>query len=96
MKSIKFSKNTLDLWKINELSLNLDQRKEKLKTEEAENLELQNRMRVLYEYEPLTLEQFRNEDGSYSKLLKESETDLLLEEGLLILRDYIDLLDTNK
>lgn len=92
----KQANKTLDLWKINELSLNLDQRKEKLKTEEAENLELQNRMRVLYEYEPLTLEQFRNEDGSYSKLLKESETDLLLEEGLLILRDYIDLLDTNK
>ena len=92
----KQANKTLDLWKINELSLNLDQRKEKLKTEEAENLELQNRMRVLYEYEPLTLEQFRNEDGSYSKLLKESETDLLLEEGLLIIRDYIDLLDTNK
>ena len=82
---------TLDLWKINELSLNLDTRKAKLKEEEAENLELQNRMRVLYDYEPLTLEEFRNEDGSYTKLLKETETDLLLEEGLLILRDIVDL-----
>lgn len=82
---------TLDLWKINELSLNLETRKAKLKEEEAENLELQNRMRVLYDYEPLTLEEFRNEDGSYTKLLKETETDLLLEEGLLILRDIVDL-----
>ncbi len=82
---------TLELWKINELSLNLETRKEKLKAEEAENLELQNRMRVLYDYEPLTLEEFRNEDGSYTKLLKETETDLLLEEGLLILRDMVDL-----
>lgn len=89
----KQADKTLELWKINELSLNLDTRKEKLKTEEAENLELQNRMRVLYDFEPLTIEEFRNEDGSYTKLLKESETDLLLEEGLLILRDYIDLLD---
>ncbi|UNM97103.1 carboxy terminal-processing peptidase [Ignatzschineria rhizosphaerae] len=82
---------TLDLWKINELSLNLQARKEKLKAEEAENLELQNRMRVLYDYEPLTLEEFRNEDGTYTKLLKDTETDLILEEGLLILRDVVDL-----
>ena len=82
---------TLELWKINELSLNLQTRKEKLKEEEAENLKLQNRMRVLYDYDPLTLEEFRNEDGSYTKLLKETETDLLLEEGLLILRDMVDL-----
>lgn len=92
----KQANKTLELWKINEMSLNLDKRKEKLKREEEENLQLQNRMRVLYGYEPLTLEQFRNEDGSYTKLLKETETDLLLEEGLLILRDYIDLLDDEK
>lgn len=90
------SDKTLELWKVNELSLNLDTRKEKLKAEEAENLELQNRMRVLYGYEPLTLEQFRNEDGTYTKLLKDTQTDLLLEEGLLILRDYIDLIDVEK
>lgn len=89
----KQADKTLELWKINELSLNLDTRKEKLKREEAENLELQNRMRVLYDFEPLTMEQYRNEDGSYTKLLKETETDLLLEEGLLILRDYIDIED---
>ncbi len=87
---------TLDLWKINELSLNLQTRKEKLKEEEAENLDLQNRMRVLYDFEPLTLEEFRNEDGSYTKLLKETETDLLLEEGLLILRDIVDLQNQKK
>lgn len=87
---------TLDLWKINELSLNLETRKETLKEEEAENLELQNRMRVLYDYEPLTLEEFRNEDGSYTQLLKETETDLILEEGLLILRDIVDLQNQNQ
>ncbi|MHC5225399.1 carboxy terminal-processing peptidase [Ignatzschineria sp. LJL83] len=87
----KQTDKTLELWKINEMSLNLETRKEKLKEEEAENLELQNRMRVLYEYEPLTLEEFRNEDGSYTKLLKESETDLILDEGLLILRDFVEL-----
>ncbi len=89
----KQADKTLELWKVNELSLNLDTRKNKLKQEEAENLELQNRMRVLYDFEPLTMEQYRNEDGSYTKLLKETETDLLLEEGLLILRDYIDVED---
>lgn len=92
----KQADKTLELWKINELSLNLDTRKEKLKAQEEENLELQNRMRVLYDFEPLTLEEFRNEDGTYTKLLKDTETDLLLEEGLLILRDYIDILDNEE
>ena len=87
----KQTDKTLELWKINEMSLNLETRKEKLKAEEAENLELQNRMRVLYGYEPLTLEEFRNEDGSYTTLLKESDTDLILDEGLLILRDFVEL-----
>lgn len=92
----KQANKMLELWKVNELSLNLETRKEKLKEEEAENLELQNRMRVLYDFEPLTFEEFRNEDGSYTKLLKETETDLILEEGLLILRDIVDLQSKKK
>lgn len=83
--------NTLKLWGIDSMSLNLETRKKELKEKEAENLKLENSLRTLYGYEPLTLEEYRNEDGSYSEMLKESETDVLLDEGLEILRDFINL-----
>lgn len=88
--------STLKLWSVDQVSLNLETRKRELKEEEEKNLQLQNRLRTLYGYEPLTLEEYRNEDGSYSEMIKETETDVILDESLELLRHFIELTTEQK
>ncbi len=86
----------IKLWDTKTLSLNLDVRKKELTQKENESFSRDNEVRRLYGLESLTLEQFRNEDGSYTKMLKESTPDVILDESVEIMGDYIDLLNKNK
>lgn len=80
------------LWDVKTLSLNLDERREELKTQEKESFDNANEIRALYHLEPLTLEQYKNEDGTHTELLKETTPDVLLDESVNIMSDYIDLI----
>ncbi len=78
------------VWRTKTFSLNLEERKRELKEREKESLTLQNKLREIYNEKPLTLEEYKNEDGLYTDLHDESKTDVLLDEALEVLRDYID------
>lgn len=84
------------LWKRERLSLNLEERRKELQEKEQQNLKWQNELREIYGFEPLTLEEFRNEDGLYTEMLEESETDVLLDEAMAILADYIVALEAQE
>lgn len=85
-----------EMWDIQTISLNLDERREKLKTQEDESFTRTNEIRALYNLEPLTLEQYKNEDGTYTQLLKDTTPDILLDESVNIMSDYIELLNQSK
>lgn len=85
-----------ELWDIKNLSLNLDKRRQELKTQDDEAFKNVNEVRELYELEPLTLEQYKNEDGTYTKLLKDTTPDVILDESVNIMSDYIELLNKPK
>lgn len=78
-------------WENKMVSLNLEKRWEEMKEREDDVLTRENELRELYGYSPLTLEEYKNEDGSYTKMLEETEVDFLLDEATFVLRDFIDL-----
>ncbi len=85
-----------ELWDIKKLSLNLDERRKELKEQEDDAFKSSNEIRAMYDLEPLTLEQYKNEDGTYTKLLKDTTPDILLDESVNIMSDYIELLKQPK
>lgn len=85
-----------ELWDVKTLSLNLDERRKELKEQEDDSFKNANDIRVMYNLEPLTLEQYKNEDGTYTKLLKDTTPDILLDESVNIMSDYIELLKQPK
>lgn len=93
-RNILFKKqadNLYEQWRTKKISLNLEARKKELRDKERVVLKRQNRLRELYGYKALTLEEFKNEDGTYSDLIEKTKVDVLLDEAVEILRDYIDL-----
>lgn len=78
-------------WDSKIVSLNLEKHREEMKERESEVLARENELRQLYGHPPLTLEEYKNEDGSYTKMLEETEVDFLLDEATFVLRDFIDL-----
>ncbi|GAA5096222.1 carboxy terminal-processing peptidase [Wohlfahrtiimonas larvae] len=84
------------LWDVKTLSLNLDDRRKELKEQEDDSFKSSNEIRAMYNLEPLTLEQYKNEDGTHTKLLKDTTPDILLDESVNIMSDYIELLKQPK
>ncbi|WP_233145205.1 carboxy terminal-processing peptidase [Wohlfahrtiimonas populi] len=84
------------LWDVKTLSLNLDERRKELKEQEDDSFKSSNEIRRMYNLEPLTLEQYKNEDGTHTKLLKDTTPDILLDESVNIMSDYIELLKQPK
>lgn len=85
-----------ELWDVKTLSLNLDERRKELKEQEDDSFKSSNEIRAMYDLEPLTLEQYKNEDGTHTKLLKDTTPDILLDESVNIMSDYIELLKQPK
>lgn len=85
-----------ELWDVKTLSLNLDERRKELKEQEDDSFKSSNEIRAMYDLEPLTLEQYKNEDGTHTKLLKDTTPDILLDESVNIMSDYINLLKQPK
>lgn len=84
------------LWDVKTLSLNIDERRKELKEQEDDSFKSSNEIRRMYNLEPLTLEQYKNEDGTHTKLLKDTTPDILLDESVNIMSDYIELLKQPK
>lgn len=80
------------LWDTKTLSLNMDKRRKELKEQEKDSFDRANEIRTIYNLAPLTLEQFKNEDGTHTKLLKDTTPDIMLDESVTIMSDYIELL----
>ncbi|MGL4674553.1 MAG: carboxy terminal-processing peptidase, partial [Wohlfahrtiimonas sp.] len=84
------------LWDVETLSLNLEDRRQELKEQEDDSFKNTNEIREMYNLEPLTLEQYKNEDCTHTKLLKDTTPDILLDESVNIMSDYINLLNQPK